>query len=164
MALRDILIWPDPILAKICDPVDDVTLETRALVNDMYETLYAAQGRGLAAPQVGETVRVFIMDATWKDGEKSPVTFVNPELISASETLVENEESCLSIPDTSSWIKRPDQVRLRWKDMNGVIHERDFDGFEAICVQHELDHLNGTVTLDHVNEAIGDDIRRLLSE
>lgn len=139
---------PDPVLREKCTPVAEFDAVLAKLVSDMLETLYAAKGRGLAAPQVGITQRVFVMDPTWKQGAPLPMIFVNPEVLQASERTVTQPEGCLSIPGDVTEVCRPDQVRLRWQDVDGMWHEADFTGFEAACTQHELDHLDGILITD----------------
>jgi peptide deformylase len=151
MSLREIVRWPDPVLRTVCVPVGAVTDAVRALAEDMLETMYAAPGRGLAAPQVGVTQRVFVMDTEWKEGAPAPMIFVDPEIFSRSDTCVTRTEGCLSIPGISTDVARPDQVILRWTDLSGQVREQGFEGFAAACVQHELDHLDGIVTLDRLD-------------
>jgi peptide deformylase len=145
-----ILRWPDPILTQTCAPAvlsDDL----RALAADMLETMYAAPGRGLAAPQVGRLVRMFVMDVTWKEGVKTPVVAVNPEVLWRSDARVVGPEGCLSIPGPTTLVERAEAVRLRWSDLDGAVHEEVLTGFAAICAQHEYDHLDGVLTLDHLS-------------
>lgn len=148
MAVLPILTWPDPRLSQATDPVHAEDLS--ALVADMFETMYAANGRGLAAPQVGAMKRVFVMDCGWKEGEETPLAMINPTIMATEHTPVEMEEGCLSIPGVMVPVTRPVAVTVQWTDATGQIHMNDFDGFEARCIQHELDHLNGLVTLDRV--------------
>lgn len=152
MSLREILHWPDPRLSMMCTPVPEVTEDLRALARDMLETMYAAPGRGLAAPQVGVLKRLFVMDVSWKDGEPAPQVFINPEVSTVGETQVAQYEGCLSLPGIAVEVSRPDRVRVCWIDLDGQAREEEFDGFAAACVQHEVDHLDGRLTLDHVDE------------
>ena len=133
MSVLEILRWPDERLRTPCAPVGGMTDEIGRLVDRMFETMYAAPGRGLAAPQVGVLKRLFVMDAGWKDG--------------AVET---RAEGCLSLPGVTVEVTRPALVTLRWTDLAGVRQEKAFDGFAAACVQHEMDHLDGVMTLDHL--------------
>ena len=151
MSLHEIVRWPDPRLATVCKPVAKITPEIRTLANDMLETMYGAPGRGLAAPQVGVLSRVFVMDTAWKDGAREPMVFVNPEILTTSHEQATLAEGCLSIPGVSVEVTRSLRVRLRWTDLGGQRCERAFDGFPAACVQHEMDHLDGIVTLDRVD-------------
>ena len=150
MSVLEILRWPDTRLSMQCAPVGVVTDDTRTLASDMLETMYAAPGRGLAAPQVGVLKRLFVMDVTWKAGQRAPEVFVDREIVEAGAEVVENDEGCLSIPGVTAAISRPSWVVMAWRDLHGKEQQRRFDGFAAACVQHELDHLNGTVTLDRV--------------
>ena len=153
MTVRPILTWPDERLSVMCTPVEAITDDIRILAADMLETMYAAPGRGLAAPQIGELQRLFVMDATWKEGDPQPMICINPEIISRSETLGTAAEGCLSIPGVEVELSRPSDVRMVWTDLAGRVHEEDLTGFGALCAQHELDHLDGIVTLDRVDEA-----------
>lgn len=148
MALLPILRWPDERLSKRCEEVDPSILGT--LIADMFETMYAAPGRGLAAPQVGVIHRLFVMDATWKEGPGSPVAMINPEILAYDGETDIVAEGCLSIPGITIDVERPKSVSLRWQDQVGDWQERWFSGFEARCIQHEFDHLEGRVTFDHL--------------
>ena len=151
-SLRPILIHPDPRLKKVCEPVARITPEIEALADDMLATMYDAPGVGLAAPQVGVLSRIFVMDATRDpEAERRPLVLVNPEVTWSSEEMNTYEEGCLSIPDQYADVTRPKQVRLRWLDLDGKTHEEDFDGLWATCAQHELDHLNGVLFIDHLS-------------
>lgn len=151
MSLRDIVKWPDPRLGVVCDPVAEITDDIRTQAEDMLETMYDAPGRGLAAPQIGVMNRVFVTDVSWKEGTPDPQVFINPEILEASETMVEADEGCLSIPGITTKITRPDRVHLVWTSLEGARVSQVFTGFAAACVQHELDHLNGVVTLDRLS-------------
>lgn len=151
MSVRDILRWPDPRLRTACTPVGEVTEDIRTLASDMFETMYAAPGRGLAAPQVGVLRRMFVMDATWKDDVRTPEVFVDPQITLADVETAEMEEGCLSIPGVTMPVVRPAWVEVRWHDLNGAVHQRRFTGFAAACVQHEIDHLDGIVTFDRLD-------------
>ncbi|WP_147126330.1 peptide deformylase [Shimia ponticola] len=153
MALREIVLHPDPRLAERCAPVTEFGPDLATLVEDMFETMYDAPGRGLAAPQVGVLSRVFVMDATWKDGPGEPIALINPRITWASQDMAVLEEGCLSIPDTPRHVARPDKVRVVWQDLSGDWHEAGFDGFAAAVVQHESDHLDGRLILDHPEAA-----------
>lgn len=118
------------------------------LIEDMFETMYSAPGRGLAAPQVGVLLRAFVMDATWKEGEMSPRAFINPK-VNASGGKQINEEACLSIADHAQEVMRPQWVEVSWTDLDGVAQSQRFEGFAAACVCHEMDHLDGKLILDH---------------
>lgn len=151
-SLRPILIHPDPRLKKVCEPVARITPEIEALAGDMLATMYDAPGVGLAAPQVGVLSRVFVMDATRDpEAERRPLVLVNPEIVWSSEDTNTYEEGCLSIPDQYAEVTRPRQVRLRWLGLDGRTQEEEFDGLWATCAQHEMDHLNGILFIDHLS-------------
>jgi peptide deformylase len=151
MSLRPILTWPDDRLSAQCAPVGAVTDAVRTLAADLLETMYDAPGRGLAAPQVGVLRRVFVMDATWKEGTPSPVVCIDPAIVSFGDVLAEASEGCLSLPGVMVQVTRPTTVRMTWTDLDGVRQDRELTGFAALCAQHELDHLDGIVTLDRVD-------------
>ncbi len=146
--MRQVLLWPDPRLSQVCDPVgaEDVT----DLAAEMFQIMYDAPGRGLAAPQIGVMKRVFVMDCGWKDGEMTPLACIDPEILAFSDDLATGEEGCLSIPGTPAGVTRPAGITLRFRDLNGEIQTRDLQGFEAKCAQHEYDHLDGRVIFDRI--------------
>ena len=141
--IRDIVLAPDPILSVDCNPV---TADATDLSRDMLDTMYAANGRGLAGPQVAVTERIFVMDCGWKDGLPDPRVFVNPEIVARSGRQV-NTEGCLSIPETPRRIERPAEVTLAFDGPMGRRSEV-FSAFAAACVCHEMDHLNGILITD----------------
>jgi peptide deformylase len=147
--IRPILIHPDPRLKKLCEPVAEITAEVRQLASDMLETMYDAPGIGLAAPQVGVTKRVIVMDCI-KDGPPEPIALINPEIVWSSEDQTVYEEGCLSIPEIYNDITRPAEVTVRWTDLDGLSQERQFSGLWATCVQHEIDHLDGKLFIDYL--------------
>lgn len=149
MGLRPIRLIPSPVLRAICTPVTNFDAELRALAEDMLETMYDAPGRGLAAPQVGDTRRIFVMDCDWKTGTPAPQIFVNPAIVAQSAERATCEEACLSIPGQSRLVTRPSEVTLRWQDLDGAFREGGFSGFAATCVQHENDHLDGVLCIDY---------------
>ncbi|MDO5622141.1 MAG: peptide deformylase [Paracoccus sp. (in: a-proteobacteria)] len=152
MTLRPILIHPDPRLKKVCDPIGRVTDDIDTLARDMLATMYDAPGVGLAAPQVGQTIRMFVMDAQRDpDAERRPMVLIDPEITWTSDEPNTYEEGCLSIPDQYAPVTRPKQVRMRWTGLDGKTHEEDFDGLWATCAQHEMDHLNGVLFIDHLS-------------
>lgn len=153
MSVLPILLWPDPRLAEVCAPIDAITPEIETLAADMLETMYAAPGRGLAGPQVGAMQRIFVMDAGWKEGKPDPIVCINPMLQEVSEERASNEEGCLSIPGVTAEVSRPAEVQMVWTGLNGGRYVQAFAGFAAICAQHELDHLDGVVTFDHLDQA-----------
>jgi peptide deformylase len=136
-------------LSDVCDPVVELSA-LGTLIDDMFDTMYAAPGRGLAAPQVGVLARLFVMDPTWKDGEKTPFVCINPVVTWSSDTPHTGQEACLSIPDVSADVTRSSDIRLAYTDRTGARHEDNLTGFAAICAQHELDHLDGLVIFDRL--------------
>ncbi|UWR15880.1 peptide deformylase [Sulfitobacter sp. M368] len=151
MSVLPIVLWPDPRLAEICAPVEKITPEIETLARDMLETMYAAPGRGLAGPQVGAMLRIFVMDIGWKEGKSDPLVCINPMLQEIGEDRAVNTEGCLSIPGVTADVSRPSQVQMVWTGLNGGRYVQSFDGFGAVCAQHELDHLDGVVTFDHLD-------------
>lgn len=152
MTIRPILIHPDPRLKKVCEPVADLSDDLRTLAADMLETMYDAPGVGLAAPQVGVLSRVLVADAV-KDPDAAPAPMVmfNPEILASSDELNVYEEGCLSIPDQYADVTRPAEVRVAWIDRDGNPREDDFGGLWATVLQHEIDHLNGKLFIDHLS-------------
>jgi peptide deformylase len=149
--IRPILIHPDPRLKKLCEPVADITDELRMLADDMLETMYDAPGVGLAAPQIGVLQRLFVLDCAKDDTEEpQPMAMFNPEIVASSDELNVYEEGCLSIPEQYAEVTRPAEVDVRWIDRDGNEQEATFDGLWATCFQHELDHLNGKLFIDHL--------------
>jgi peptide deformylase len=151
MAIRPIIAMPDPRLRKPAAPVVVVDDDLRALAEDMFQTMYDAPGIGLAATQLGVMKRLFVMDCAGKDEPPAPMVFVNPEIVAASEETATSEEGCLSIPEVYDEVTRPARVRLRWSDLDGTRHEAEFSDRPAVCVQHELDHLNGRLFIDYLS-------------
>ena len=148
---RQILIHPDPRLKKIAPAIADVTDDLRALADDMLETMYAAPGIGLAAPQIGVDTRLIVMDCIKEEGAAPrPMAMFNPEIVAQSDTLSVYDEGCLSIPDIYADVERPAEVTVRWIDPTGTERQQDFDGLWATCVQHEIDHLNGILFIDYL--------------
>ena len=152
MAIRDILTVPDPRLKQVSAPVDGVDDELRALMDDMLETMYDAPGIGLAAIQIGEPKRVIVMDlARGEEEPRQPRYFVNPEIVWRSEETAPYEEGCLSVPDIYEEVERPARVRLRYLDYQGLPVEEEAEGVFAVCIQHEMDHLDGVLFIDHLS-------------
>ena len=148
---RPILIHPDPRLKKTAPPIADITDDLRVLADDLLETMYAAPGIGLAAPQVGIDTRLIVLDCVkGEEATPRPLTMFNPEVIAASDTRSTYEEGCLSIPEIYAEVERPAEVTVRWIDRNGAEQQESFDGLWATCVQHEIDHLNGTLFIDYL--------------
>jgi peptide deformylase len=152
MALRDILIIPDKRLRQVSEPVKKIDAGLRRLVEDMFETMYDAPGIGLAAIQVGAPKRVVTMDLAKKDEPKNPQVFINPEILWSSAEKATYEEGCLSIPEYYGDVERPAQVKVKYLDLEGKLRELDASGLLATCLQHEIDHLNGVLFIDHLSK------------
>ena len=150
MSVLPIVRWPDPRLSTPCAPAGPADVALRRLAADMLETMYAAPGRGLAGPQVGVMKRIFVMDVAWRNGTKDPMVFLDPEIAWRSPDTRVGGEGCLSIPGIEAEVARSAGIEVGWHDLDGARHVRRFDGFAAICIQHEIDHLDGIVTLDRV--------------
>jgi peptide deformylase len=152
MALRDIIILPDPRLRQKSAPVKTVDKELRALVEDMFETMYAAPGIGLAAIQIAVPLRVVTMDLAKDDEPKAPQVFINPEVVSSSDDKATYEEGCLSIPEYYEEVERPASVKVKYMDLDGKPQEIEATGLLATCLQHEIDHTNGVLFIDYISK------------
>ena len=172
MAILRIYETPDPVLRQISTPIETVDDELRTFIRDMFETMYDAPGIGLAAVQVGVPKRLLVMDlqepADPDDPEgpvaNEPRVFINPEVLWASETTVPYTEGCLSVPDQYAEVLRPDRIRARWLDEHGTAHEEDLDGLLAVCLQHEMDHLEGVLFIDHLSKLKRDMVLKKLAK
>lgn len=153
MAVLPIVLWPAPILSARAGVVEGVTAGIRRLAEDMLATMYAAEGRGLAAPQVGVSQRLFVMDPGWKSGAPVPRICINPQILWRSAVTAPGEEGCLSIPGALPLVVRAQAVLMEWHDPDGTQRRARLAGMEAIIAQHELDHLDGILTLDHQGAA-----------
>ncbi len=157
MAVLQILEAPDPRLRLVSEPVAGIDDELRRLIDDMFETMYDAPGIGLAAVQVGVPKRLLVMDLQEETDEatsepvRNPRVFINPELFEPSDDRNVYNEGCLSVPDQYAEVERPARVHARWLDSDGVAHEEALDGLLAICLQHEMDHLDGILFIDHLS-------------
>ncbi|KTR82189.1 peptide deformylase [Novosphingobium fluoreni] len=171
MAIREIIEIPDPRLKQVSAPVTVFDEELRTLVADMFETMYDAPGIGLAAIQVGVPQRVLVIDLqpddpdaepevctahgdhhhTHQPTKREPHVFINPEILEPSEELQVYQEGCLSVPEIYADVERPKHIRARWQDLDGNVHEQAMDGLMAICLQHEMDHLEGILFIDHLS-------------
>lgn len=170
MAIREILEAPDPRLKNVSKPVETFDDGLKTLVEDMFETMYAAHGIGLAAIQVGEPIRLLVIDLQEEDPDAEPVKcnhdghehthqpvindpriFVNPEILDPSKDLQTYQEGCLSVPDIFADVERPAHCRVRYQDLEGNTHEEEMTGMLAVCIQHEMDHLNGILFIDHLS-------------
>jgi len=172
MSIRPIFETPDPVLRQISKPVEVFDAELKALIADMFETMYHAPGIGLAAVQVGVPIRLLVMDLqepSDPDDPESPVVkeprvFINPEVLSRSDHEVAYTEGCLSVPDQYAEVMRPDRIRARWLDEHGKKHEKDLDGLLAVCLQHEMDHLEGILFIDHLSKLKRDMVLKKLAK
>ncbi|MEX6723890.1 peptide deformylase [Parapedomonas caeni] len=151
MALLPIIETPDPRLRTISEPVERVDDALRALMDDMLATMYAAPGIGLAAIQVAVPKRVLVIDLQEND-VKTPRFFVNPEIVWESDEFSAYKEGCLSVPEQYADVERPARVRVRYLDYDGNTREEEMDGLLATCIQHEMDHLNGVLFIDHLSK------------
>ena len=165
MAIKPIQFVPDPVLRKSAVPVENITDKTLQLLDDMAETMYDAPGIGLAGPQIGELKRLIVMDCS-RDDEKSELwQMINPEVIELSEDNSTLEEGCLSIPGHTADVSRPDWIKLRFTDIKGKEQQIKAEGLLAACIQHEIDHLNGILFIDHISKLKRDIIwRKVLKE
>jgi peptide deformylase len=169
MAIRPIIEVPDPLLRQKSMPVNAVDDDLRALIADMFETMYAAPGIGLAAIQVGIPKRVLVIDLQEPPEEgaepvRDPRVFINPEILDTSDQEVPYTEGCLSVPDQYAEVERPDRVRARWLDEEGNSHEEDIEGLLATCLQHEMDHLEGILFIDHLSRLKRDMILKKIAK
>ncbi len=164
MAIRPILTAPDPRLKQISTPVESVDDDVRALMDDMLETMYDAPGIGLAAIQVGVPKRIIVMDIAGPEEEPAPRYFVNPEILDPSEDLTVYQEGCLSVPEFYEEVERPAKCRVKFLDYDGNPQILDAEGLLATCIQHEIDHLNGVLFIDHLSRLKRDRILRKLKK
>lgn len=152
MTIRPILTAPDPRLKLVSEPVEKVDGDIRALVDDMIATMYDADGIGLAAIQVGVPKRMLVMDIDQRDGKKNPRVFINPVITWASDETAVAEEGCLSIPEIWDEVERPARIKAEYLDRDGKKQELEADGLLAVCLQHEMDHLEGILFVDHLSK------------
>lgn len=158
MAIRPILETPDPILRTISTPVEAIDDALQTLIDDMFETMYAAPGIGLAAIQVGVAKRVLVIDLQEPESDeedappvRNPLVFINPQILEGSPDKSVYNEGCLSVPDQYAEVERPARIRASWMDRQGRIHEEELEGLLATCLQHEMDHLEGILFIDHLS-------------
>ena len=152
MAVREIIKLPDKRLRLVSEPVKHVDAGIKKLVDDLFETMYAAPGIGLAAVQIGILKRLFTMDLSKKESDHQPQVFINPEIIWTSAEKTTREEGCLSIPEYYEEVERPSKVKVKFLDLDGKPHEIEADGLLATCIQHEVDHINGVLFIDHISK------------
>jgi peptide deformylase len=152
MAIRDIIKLPDKRLRLKSEPVKRIDAGVRKLADDLFETMYAAPGIGLAAIQIGVAKRVFVADLSKKEERHQPQAFINPEITWTSEEKATHEEGCLSIPDYYEEVERPIEVKVKYLDLDGKAHQIEAKGLLATCLQHEIDHINGVLFIDHISK------------
>jgi peptide deformylase len=152
MTTKPLVLLPDPILRESSRPVERVDDELRRFADDMLETMYDAPGIGLAAVQVGEPIRLLVIDVSKEDEPKNPQVFINPEVVATGDEVSTYEEGCLSIPDYYAEVERPATVTVNYLDRNGKENMVTADGVFATCLQHEIDHLNGILFIDHISK------------
>ncbi|QOG08071.1 peptide deformylase [Aureimonas sp. OT7] len=152
MTIKPLIILPDPILRQVSEPVERIDDAVRAFADDMLETMYDAPGIGLAAIQVGVPRRMLVIDLAKEDEPKTPLVFINPQILSTSDEPSLYEEGCLSIPEYYAEVERPASLTVRYQDLEGKTQELAADGLLATCLQHEIDHLNGVLFIDHISK------------
>ena len=151
MSIKPLIILPDPVLRMASEPVERFDASLKKFSNDMLDTMYDAPGIGLAAIQVGEPIRMVVIDLAKEDEPQAPQVFINPEIVAKSDERSTYEEGCLSIPDYYAEVERPATVKVKYFDVEGKQHEVDADGLLATCLQHEIDHLDGVLFIDHIS-------------
>ncbi|MCE2517897.1 MAG: peptide deformylase [Alphaproteobacteria bacterium] len=164
MAIKPIVFIPDPVLRQVATPVEDVNAGIRSLMDDMLDTMYDAPGIGLAAPQIGISKRVIVMDCSDDDEADAPLKMANPEIITLSDASQTMEEGCLSIPGHHGEVTRPNGVTVRYLDENNEPRELTCEGLLAVCIQHEIDHLNGVLFIDYLSRLKRDMIVRKMTK
>ena len=164
MSIRQIITVPDETLKKISEPLEKVGVNEKRLINDLFETMYNSNGIGLAAVQVGILKRVLVVDVSSKEEKKNPICFVNPIIKKISDKMAVYEEGCLSIPDTFIEIERPKTCEIEYVDINGKTKTQEFDGLLSTCVQHEINHLDGKLIIDHLSKLKKDMIIKKISK
>ncbi|HEY1963009.1 MAG TPA: peptide deformylase [Rhizomicrobium sp.] len=152
MSIRPVLIAPDPRLKAVSEEVSRVDGEIKKLIDDMLESMYAAEGIGLAAVQIGVPKRVLVMDLAQKEGRREPQAYINPKILWASEETTTVQEGCLSVPDIWEEVDRPSRIRAEFLDRNGVLQTIEAEDLLATCLQHEMDHLDGILFIDHLSK------------
>ena len=164
MSIKDIITVPDETLKKISDPIEKVGVNEKKLINDLFETMYHSKGIGLAAVQVGILKRILVIDVSTKDEKKTPLSFINPIIKNVSDETSVYEEGCLSIPETFIEIERPKICEIEYIDLNGKVKNLKCDGLLSTCIQHEINHLNGKLIIDHLSKLKRDLIVKKISK
>ncbi|MEP3279506.1 MAG: peptide deformylase [Stappiaceae bacterium] len=152
MSKREIVLLPDPVLRQVCQPIETVDDEIRQLADDMLETMYDAPGIGLAAIQIAVAKRMLVLDVAKEEEPENPMVFINPEIVWQSEDTSVYQEGCLSIPEFFEDVERPTSIGVTFQDRDGEKREIEADGLLATCLQHEIDHLNGVLFIDHISK------------
>ena len=147
-----IIVAPDPRLLKISKSITDIDQEIKVLLNDMLEVMYKSNGIGLAAPQVGILKRLIVMDCTDSENKRNSFKFINPKILELSNEMSQYEEGCLSLPRQFAKVERPKEIIVQYKDEDGEDNKKKFYGIEATCLQHEIDHLDGKLFVDHISK------------
>ena len=164
MSIKDIITVPDEILKKISDPIEKIGTNEKKLIKDLFETMYNSNGIGLAAVQVGILKRVIVIDVSTKEGEKKPISFINPVIKNISDETSTYEEGCLSIPDTFIEIERPKICEVEYINLDGKLKNIKCDGLLSTCLQHEINHLDGKLIIDHLTKLKRDIIIKKISK
>ena len=164
MSIKDIITVPDETLKKVSEPIEKVGINEKRLINDLFETMYQSKGIGLAAVQVGVLKRILVIDVSNKDEKKKPLSFINPKINKISEETSIYEEGCLSIPDTFIEIERPKFCEVEYIDINGQVQNLKCDGLLSTCLQHEINHLDGKLIIDHLSKLKRDIIIKKISK
>ena len=164
MSIKNIIIVPDETLKKISDPIEKIGAQEKKLINDLFETMYNSNGIGLAAVQVGILKRILVVDVSTKEEKKNPLCFINPIIRKFSDETSIYEEGCLSIPDTFIEIERPKICEVEYIDINGKKNHLKCDGLLSICLQHEINHLDGKLIIDHLSKLKRDLIVKKISK
>ena len=164
MSVKKIITVPDALLKKISKPIENIGENEKKLIKDLFETMYDSKGIGLAAVQVGILRRILVIDVSSHDEKKKPMSFINPIIKSVSKEMSVYEEGCLSIPDTFIEIERPKICEVEYIDINGKIKTKEFDGLLSTCLQHEINHLDGKLIIDHLSKLKKDMIIKKISK
>ena len=152
MSALKLVLAPSPILKNKCDPLNGIDKSIVKLANDMFETMYKYKGVGLAAPQIGKSIQLLVVDCSKSDKKCIPAVVINPKIVKISSSLSYNEEGCLSFPNQFYEIERPDHALVEYTNIKGQTETKKFTGFEAVCIQHEMDHLSGTLFVDYMSK------------
>ena len=164
MSIKNIITVPDEFLRKISDPIENVGINEKKLINDLFETMYKSNGIGLAAVQVGILKRILVIDVSTKEEKKNPLSFINPKIKKVSNETSTYEEGCLSIPDTFIEIERPKICEIEYIDINGKLKNLKCEGLLSTCLQHEINHLDGKLIIDHLSKLKRDIIIKKISK